>query len=45
MGHIGTPVDVAYNALYLASEESAFVTGAVHVLDGGLLAGRQLELS
>jgi NAD(P)-dependent dehydrogenase (short-subunit alcohol dehydrogenase family) len=45
MGHIGTPVDVAYSALYLASEESAFVTGAVHVLDGGLLAGRQLELS
>jgi NAD(P)-dependent dehydrogenase (short-subunit alcohol dehydrogenase family) len=45
MGHIGTPVDVAYSALYLASEESAFVTGAVHVVDGGLLAGRQLELS
>jgi len=45
MGHIGTPVDVAYSALYLASAESAFVTGAVHVLDGGLLAGRQLELS
>jgi len=32
---LGKPVDVAYAALYLASEESSFVTGSVLVVDGG----------
>jgi NAD(P)-dependent dehydrogenase (short-subunit alcohol dehydrogenase family) len=32
---IGTPEDIAYAALYLASEESRFVTGACIVVDGG----------
>ena len=32
MGH---PIDVAYAALYFASDESAFVTGASLLVDGG----------
>lgn len=43
LGRFGQPEEVARYALFLASEDSAFVTGAVHVIDGGLLAGRNLE--
>lgn len=39
LGHMGEPIDVAYAALYLASEESKFVTGSELTLDGGILAG------
>lgn len=35
MGHFGEPQDVAYGVLYLASEESKFVTGSELVIDGG----------
>jgi NAD(P)-dependent dehydrogenase (short-subunit alcohol dehydrogenase family) len=34
---IGTPEDVAYAVLYLASDESSFVTGIAHVIDGGMV--------
>ncbi len=34
-GDFGSPKDVAHAALYLASEESSFVTGAVLTVDGG----------
>ncbi len=44
LGRIGTARDVANYALFLASDESSFVNGAVHVVDGGLLAGRKLEV-
>lgn len=36
---MGTPMDVAYAALYLASDESQFMTGAELLLDGGIMAG------
>jgi NAD(P)-dependent dehydrogenase (short-subunit alcohol dehydrogenase family) len=38
LGHIGTPRDVALAVVYLASDESAFMTGAELKLDGGLSA-------
>ena len=38
LGRIGRPEDVAYGALYLASEESSFVTGSELVIDGGRTA-------
>ncbi len=39
LGHMGLPMDVAYAVLYLASAESAYVTGTEITLDGGILAG------
>ena len=38
MGRIGSAQDIAYGALYLASDESSFVTGSELVIDGGLTA-------
>ncbi len=35
MGRLGTPEEIAALALYLASDESSFTTGAIHVIDGG----------
>ncbi len=35
MGRLGRPAEIAALAVYLASDESAFTTGAVHVIDGG----------
>ena len=35
LGHMGEPADIAYGALYLASDESKFVTGSELVIDGG----------
>lgn len=38
LGHVGEADDVAYAVLYLASDESKFMTGAEMILDGGISA-------
>ena len=38
LGHFGKPDDIAQACLFLASEESSFVTGAVLPVDGGYTA-------
>ncbi|MFA7170057.1 MAG: SDR family NAD(P)-dependent oxidoreductase [Candidatus Paceibacterota bacterium] len=38
LGHMGEPNDIAYAAVYLASEESKYVTGSVLYVDGGWTA-------
>ena len=38
LGHMGEPDDIAWAAVYLASDEAKFVTGAELVVDGGYTA-------
>lgn len=38
LARTGTPIDVAFAALYLASDEASFVTGANLTVDGGMTA-------
>ena len=38
LGHVGEPDDIAYGVVYLASDESKFVTGSELVIDGGYTA-------
>ena len=35
MGRLGRPEEIAALAVYLASDESSFTTGAIHIIDGG----------
>jgi NAD(P)-dependent dehydrogenase (short-subunit alcohol dehydrogenase family) len=39
LGRVGAPEDVAKAALFLASDDAAWITGATLVVDGGLMAG------
>jgi NAD(P)-dependent dehydrogenase (short-subunit alcohol dehydrogenase family) len=39
LGRIGSPDDIAAMAVFLASDESAYCTGADYFVDGGMLAG------
>jgi 3-oxoacyl-[acyl-carrier protein] reductase len=39
LGRIGSPEDVANMALFLASDDSSFVTGTAMPVDGGILGG------
>jgi NAD(P)-dependent dehydrogenase (short-subunit alcohol dehydrogenase family) len=38
LGHVGDPDDIAWGAVYLASDEAKFVTGSELVIDGGYTA-------
>ncbi|MBI5388123.1 MAG: glucose 1-dehydrogenase [Verrucomicrobia bacterium] len=40
LGRMGRPEEIAAAALYLASDEAAFVTGAEFIIDGGWSAGK-----
>jgi NAD(P)-dependent dehydrogenase (short-subunit alcohol dehydrogenase family) len=40
VGRMGRPEEIAAGALYLASDESAFVTGTEFIIDGGFSAGK-----
>jgi len=35
MGRIAEPIEIAHLAVYLASDEASFTTGAIHIIDGG----------
>lgn len=38
LGRIGTPQDIAAGAVFLASDDAAFITGAELVIDGGFVS-------
>jgi NAD(P)-dependent dehydrogenase (short-subunit alcohol dehydrogenase family) len=38
MGRFGEPIEIAYGALFLASDESSFMTGQSLLIDGGITA-------
>ena len=43
LGRLGTAEDVANLALFLASDEAAFITGGTYVVDGGALLARRWQ--
>lgn len=45
VGRRGAPVEVAHAVLYLAADESRYVTGTNLVIDGGIAAGRPFQTS
>ena len=48
LGRVGEPEDIAKAALFLASDDAAWITGVTLIVDGGLMAGNyrmNMELS
>jgi len=43
-GEILTPADIARAAIYLVSDDSAGITGILHVVDGGLIAASEYNI-
>lgn len=43
-GEILTPADIARAAVYLVSDDSAGITGILHVVDGGMLAAAEYDI-
>ena len=43
LGRVGKPEEVACAALFLASDESSYVTGSIQWVDGGWILGPQIE--
>jgi NAD(P)-dependent dehydrogenase (short-subunit alcohol dehydrogenase family) len=41
----GSPFDIANMALFLASDESEWITGAAMVVDGGAIAGESIRIA
>ena len=40
LGRMGLPEEIAAAALYLASDEAAFITGTALLVDGGFTVGK-----
>ena len=45
MGRMGKPVEIANSAVFLASDESSFVTGTSLIVDGGFTAGKRFGIA
>jgi NAD(P)-dependent dehydrogenase (short-subunit alcohol dehydrogenase family) len=39
VGHSGVPADIAAGVVFLASDDSRFITGTELIIDGGVMAG------